>query len=230
MTEAATTSASATTTETAVGMTEQPQVEPTVLVENGASDYFVINARTASSEVTVATREFISSLEKKTGVKLKLYPESYAETECEILVGMVHSRASAMARMKVTDYTSWSIFQEGKKLIVTAYDEEGVKLALNELLAHIEEQDGRWVITSALNITGTTNHISPLQPSVGERGALIIYLTLGERAADKGNGKRLCRADVEPSALGIKAVGREYLILFHHFSIPLHILSISDHQ
>lgn len=173
MTEAATTSASATTTETAVGMTEQPQVEPTVLVENGASDYFVINARTASSEVTVATREFISSLEKKTGVKLKLYPESYAETECEILVGMVHSRASAMARMKVTDYTSWSVYQEGKKFIVTAYDEEGVKLALNELLAHIEEQDGRWVITSALNITGTTKHSEHRIPTCESKTAFV---------------------------------------------------------
>ena len=56
--------------------TTAEQQEETVLIENGKSAYFVINSRTADAETTAVTRDFISKLETKTGVKLKLYPDS----------------------------------------------------------------------------------------------------------------------------------------------------------
>ncbi len=157
-TDATSTQTSADPSVTSAVISDPVAGEETVLIEDGKSDYFVINARAASSDVTMATRDFISALEEKTGVKLKLYPESYAETECEIIVGMVHDRESSMRHMKEINYTSWGLRQEGKKFIVTAYDEEGVTLALNELLAHIEEKDGKWVVTADLDVSGMTAH------------------------------------------------------------------------
>lgn len=154
-TTTASTSADATTT--AATSFEAPAKEGTVLIEDGKSDYFVINARTASSDVTAATRDFISELEKKTGVKLKLYPESYAETECEIIVGMVHDRDIALQCMNEVSYTSWSLRQEGQKFIVTAYSETGVKAALRELLKQVEERDGKWIVPMGLQADGTTD-------------------------------------------------------------------------
>lgn len=152
-TEETTTSATLDTT----AVSTEPADPGTVLVENGKSDYFVINARAASSDVTSAVRDFISELEKKTGVKLKLYPESYAETDCEIIVGMVHDRDIALQCMNEVSYTSWSLRQEGKKFIVTAYSETGVKAALRELLKHVEERDGKWVVPTGLHAGGTTD-------------------------------------------------------------------------
>ena len=156
---------SADTAITTEAVTETTARPVTVLVEDGKSDYYVINARTASSEVTLATREFISSLEKKTGVKLKLYPESYTETECEILVGMIHDREAALEHMKDVGYTSWSVRLEGKKIVVTAYDEEGVTLALKALMSQIEEREGKWTVPADLDISGDTSRSSHRIPT-----------------------------------------------------------------
>lgn len=140
------------------GTTAAPVTTPEpslTLVENGASDYVVITPRSVSADVTAVTREFISDLEKKTGVKLKLYPESWAETECEIVVGYVRARADAAAQSVTADYTSWSVTQSGKKFFVTAYDAEGVERALDVLMSHIEEQDGKWVVAGDVHAGGT---------------------------------------------------------------------------
>lgn len=152
---------------------ETTAVEGTVLVENGKSDYFVINARTASSDVTTETRAFISAVEKKTGVKLKLYPESYAETDCEIIVGMVYDREASTACLKEVGYTSWSLRQIGKKFVVTAYDAEGVRLALNELLARVVEQDGKWIVTAEPDVSGTTAYGSHRIPACESEKAFV---------------------------------------------------------
>ncbi|MBQ7321165.1 MAG: MBL fold metallo-hydrolase [Clostridia bacterium] len=180
-TTAATTVASSASEETTATSAE-PVAPGTVLVENGKSDYLVINARTASSEVTMATRDFISDLEKKTGVRLKLYPESYAETECEILVGMVHDRALSVQCMNDVDYTSWTLRLEGKKLIVTAYSEEGVSAALKELLACVEEREDKWVVPAGLTRSGTTNGGKHAIPSCESESAYVagIYQSARE--------------------------------------------------
>ena len=153
----------------------EPQTQ-TVLIENGASDYIVISPRAVSSEMTAVMRDFIAKLEKKSGVKLKLYPESYTETECEIVVGFVRAREQSVARMNEIGYTSWGVIREGKKFIVTAYDEEGVKMALNTLMAHIEEKDGKWVVTGDLDLTGT----------VKKHGSHNIPVCLSKNAAVGG--------------------------------------------
>lgn len=156
---------SADTAITTEAVTETTARPVTVLIEDGKSDYYVINARSASSDVTMATRAFIAELENKSGVKLKLYPESYIETECEILVGMIHDREAALAHMKDVGYTSWSVRSEGKKIIVTAYDEEGVTLALKALMSQIEEQEGKWGIPADLSLRGDTSRGSHRIPT-----------------------------------------------------------------
>jgi len=146
--------------------TEAPS---TVLIENGASDYVVITPRSVSAEITAATREFISDLEKKSGVKLKLYPESWAETDCEIVVGYVRDREESAALMVKTDYTSWSVSQSGNKFFVTAYDAEGVERGLKALMACIEEQDGKWIVKGDVQVGGSAwkGHTVPVCESRG---------------------------------------------------------------
>ena len=132
--------------------------EEIVLVENGKSEYMVISARAADAEITEATRAFISELEKKTGVKLKLYPESYTESECEIVVGMVHDRAAAAARMQDVGYTSWGVFVEGKKVIVTfnyryiSIMEKIKQLLDSGLVGDIYSVDFEWMLTRNMDL------------------------------------------------------------------------------
>jgi glyoxylase-like metal-dependent hydrolase (beta-lactamase superfamily II) len=141
----------------------------------------VISARTADAEITAATRDFISQLEKKTGIKLKLYPESYTESECEIVVGMVHDRASAAAHQKEIGYTSWGLFVEGKKVIVTAYDAGGVRLALQEILTNLEEKDGKWVTQLAGETTGKPAHGAHTVPACVSESAYVTGIYTGIR-------------------------------------------------
>lgn len=155
--------------------------EEIVLVENGKSEYMVISARAADAEITEATRAFISELEKKTGVKLKLYPESYTESECEIVVGMVHDRAAAAARMQDVGYTSWGVFVEGKKVIVTAYDADGVRQALDEILSHLTERDGKWITGLQGELIGQTAHGAHAIPSCESAAAYVSGIYTGVR-------------------------------------------------
>lgn len=155
--------------------------EEIVLAEGGKSDYLVISARTADAEITATTRDFISQLEKKTGIKLKLYPESYTESECEIVVGMVHDRAAAAAHQKEIGYTSWGLFVEGKKVIVTAYDAGGVRLALQEILTNLEEKDGKWVTKLAGESTGKTAHGAHTIPACVSESAYVTGIYTGIR-------------------------------------------------
>ena len=182
----ATTSESA-VTDTAAQSTTASEIpaasdrEEIVLAEGGKSDYLVISAHTADAEITAATRDFISQLEKKTGIKLKLYPESYTESECEIVVGMVHDRASAAAHQKEIGYTSWGLFVEGKKVIVTAYDAGGVQQALQEILTNLEEKDGKWVTKLPGESTGKTAHGAHTIPACVSESAYVTGIYTGIR-------------------------------------------------
>lgn len=172
-------------TTAAVSDTVTEAQRETVLVENGKSDYLVITSRSVTAEITTATRDFIGKLEKKTGVKLKLYPDSYAETDSEIIVGIVRNRAAAAARLTEVDYFSWSIRLEGGKIIVTAYDEEGVTMALKELLAHIEERDGRWVVIGDLDVSGKSRRDYYDVPLCASETAVVAGLyQCGEDSAE----------------------------------------------
>ena len=167
-------------TTAAVTETDAPRQE-TVLVENGKSDYLVISARTANAEVTAETRAFISELEKRTGVKLKLYPESYTESEYEIIVGNVHDRAAAAAHMAEVGYTEWGVFSEGKKIIVTAYDAQGVRLALQQILDGLEEKDGKWVTRLTSATVGKTALGAHTVPSCESASAYVTGIYTGVR-------------------------------------------------
>lgn len=171
-------------TEQSTVETEVPAVtdrEELVLVEGGKTDYLVISARAADAGITEETRAFISDLEKKTGVKLKLYPESYTESECEIVVGMVHDRDSAVAHMKEVGYTAWGLFLDGKKVIVTAYDANGVRQALQEILRNLEEKDGKWVTHLPKETVGKTAHGAHSVPSCESEGAYVTGIYTGVR-------------------------------------------------
>ena len=174
--------AESTTAITTVTTTAEQQ-EETVLIENGKSAYFVINSRTADAETTAVTRDFISKLETKTGVKLKLYPDSYTESDCEIIVG--RTRAAAAARLKEIDYFSWGVKKEGNQFIITAHSQEGIEMALRELLAHIEEKDGRWVILGDIEASGTVDKNVPVIPVCqGENATVAGLYQCGEDSVE----------------------------------------------
>ena len=181
LTDPAATSSDTVQSTTAQTTTAASDREEVVLAEGGKSEYLVISARAADAEITAVTREFISNLEKKTGVKLKLYPESYSETECEIVVGMVHDRAAAEACMQQVGYTAWGVFLEGKKVIVTAYDAGGVRLALQEILSNLEERDGKWVTYLQSATVGKTAHGAHTVPSCASETAYVSGIYTGVR-------------------------------------------------
>jgi hypothetical protein len=170
-----TSNAPSSATTAATSAATEPQ-EETVLIENGKSAYLVINSRTADAETTASTREFISKLESKTGVKLKLYPDSYTESGCEIIVGTVHNRAASAARLNEIDYFSWGVKKEGNQFIITAYSQEGIEMALREFLAHIEEKDGRWVILGDIEASGTVDKNAPVIPVCQSENATVAGL------------------------------------------------------
>ena len=151
-------------------------MEETVLIENGKSAYLVINSRTADAETTAVTRDFISKLEAKTGVKLKLYPDSYTESDCEIIVGTVRNRDAAAARLNEIDYFSWGVKKEGNKFIITAHSGEGVEMALRQFLAHIEEKDGRWVVLGDIEASGAVDKNAPVIPVCQSDNATVAGL------------------------------------------------------
>lgn len=135
---------------------EEPVAPAAVLVEDGKSNYIVITDSAASAEVTAVTRNFISRLETMSGVKLKLYPASYSKTDYEIVVGVVPGRETSLAQARQLNYTGWSLVQEGNRLFVTAHTEGGVLMALNELMGHIQEVDGRFVVMGDVTAAGQT--------------------------------------------------------------------------
>ncbi len=139
------------TSETTTEKTAEPSA---VLVEDGKTNYTVITDRAVSSQVTTVTRNFISRFENMSGVKLKLYPSSYAETEYEIVVGVTADRATSKELAEKLDYTDWSLSQKGKQIFVTAHTEGGVLAAFNALMGHIQEVDGRWVILGDIATEG----------------------------------------------------------------------------
>lgn len=73
-----------------------------------------------------------------------------------------------------------------------AVNEEGVKLALNEMVAHIDEQDGRWVVSSTLDVMGENKYGMHRLPIC--EGEAVVVAGVYQSAE---NGMELCLRHVE---------------------------------
>lgn len=113
----------------------QPEDKPKTylsLISDGQSDYrFVVPADdTIAYDLAFA---LANTIHEKTGVRLQVQNDRYAETECEILIGRTNRQASQSVAEKAATPDDYCLEVVGKKVVAFAFSESAVRACVAAL-------------------------------------------------------------------------------------------------